>query len=94
IITSESIRVRFESMHRLPVMSLSHTAVLREKAPIRASQPFVLEFGLFGGGSDRFCIELSTLDIVSTYRWLIASNASIDTLVVDEAPAYIHNRRN
>jgi hypothetical protein len=92
--TAKSIRVCFESLCRMPAQALSHTTLVRGKASTKASQPFVWEFALFGGGSsDRFCLELSTLDVVATYRWLIATNESVETLVADEAPAYVHDAR-
>ena len=92
--TSASIRVCFESQCRMPAHALSHTTSVRAKAATPASQPFVWEFALFGGGgSDRFCLELSTLEVVATYRWLIATNESIETLVADEVPAHVHDAR-
>jgi hypothetical protein len=87
---AQTIRISFESLCRAPVNALSHAIVPRGKASVHASLPYVWEFALFGSGnSDRFCFELSTLDVVVTYRWLNATDESIETLVADEAPAYV-----
>ena len=92
--TSALIRVCFESLCRTPKQSLSHSTKVQTRASTRASQLFVWELALFGGGgSDRFCLELSTLDISATYRWLISTNESAETLVTYEVPVLVHNSR-
>lgn len=92
--TSGSVRVCFESLCRMPTQTLSHSTRVRARASTRASQPFVWELALFGGGgNDRFCLELSTLDVVATYRWLIASDESAEPLVAYEVPAHVYDAR-
>ena len=92
--TPGALRVCFESHCRMPAQALSHSTTVRARASTRASQPFVWELALFGGsGSDRFCLELSTLNVVATYRWLIATDESVETLVADDAPAHVHDAR-
>jgi hypothetical protein len=89
--TPRSVQLRFESLGRIPTHALSQTAA-RAPAARKASQPFVWELALFcAGGSDRFCLELSTLEIVVSYRWLVAREEHADLLRADEVPAYVYD---
>ncbi len=86
---ARSVRVHFESSGRLPVHSLSRSIARQRGEALPLSQKYLLEIGLYGGGgSDRFCVELSTLNIHFTYRWLIAKNEFADVLTPFEAPAF------
>ena len=92
--TCGSIRIYFESLCRMSTQSFSHSTTVRARASTRASQPFVWELALFGGGgNDRFCLELSTLNVVATYRWLMATSESAETLVAYEVPAHVYDAR-
>jgi hypothetical protein len=89
--TPRSVQLRFESLGRIPTHTLSQTTA-RAAGTTKPSQPFVWELALIGaGGNDRFCLELSTLEIVVSYRWLVAPDEHADVLRADEVPAYVYD---
>ncbi|MBL0125010.1 MAG: hypothetical protein IPP88_20620 [Betaproteobacteria bacterium] len=93
--TRTSIRVRLETLRRSAVHSLSQTNIVRNETAARPSQPFMWEFALFGGGgSERFCLEMSTLEVIATYRWLVAADSTSRILVLESTPAFTHDSRS
>ena len=93
--TRTSIRVRLEMFCRSAVHSFSQTNIVRNATAARSSHPFLWEFALFGvGGSERFCLEMSTLEVIATYRWLVAADSTSGTLILESTPAFTHDSRS
>ena len=92
--TSEAIHVRIDSLAQAGKQSLSMASLANTAVATRASRPYVWEFALFGdGGSERFCLEMSTCDIVATIRWLVTEDGADDTSVADSDAAFIYDAR-
>lgn len=87
-----TILLRFESLWRNGANTLSLTRQVCTALAI--SRPYVWEIALLGGGgSERLCLEISTRDVVATYRWLVKKDDTGGSLVADMAPAFIHDAR-
>ena len=92
--TSTAIRVRIDSLAQAGKQSLSMATLANTAVAARESRPYVWEFALFGdGGSERFCLEMSTRDIVATIRWLVVEDGVDDTFVADSDGAFIYDAR-
>lgn len=90
--STNTILLRFESLWRTGANTLSLTKQVR--AAVTISRPYMWEIALLGGGgSERLCLEMSTRDVVATYRWLVKKDETGGSLVVDMAPAFIHDAR-
>lgn len=87
-----TILLRFESLWRTGASTLSLTRHVCTAVAI--SRPYVWEIALLGGGgSERLCLEISTRDVVATYRWLVKKDDTGGSLVAEIAPAFIHDAR-
>jgi hypothetical protein len=90
--TADTIRLRFESLWLSGAQTLSLNRQVH--AVVALSRPYVWEIALLGaGGSERLCLEMSTQEVVATYRWLVAADDSGSTLVAADSPAFIHDAR-
>lgn len=94
--TGASTRLRFQSLGQAAAQTLSQTCEVNAASATRVSRPFIWEFVLYGGGvngSDRFCLEMSTHEVIATYRWLVAAEGTEVSLVAESTPAFIHDAR-
>ena len=92
--TPDLIRIRFASLWRATATTLSQTSMVRTGTGAAGSRPFTWELALYGGGgSERLCLEMSTCDVIATYRWLVAAGVSGDALVAEGTPAFVLDAR-
>lgn len=88
-----AVRIRFEGEGRLSFNSLTFTAASGADETRNNAHPHVWEFALFGGSAERFCLELSTLDLQANYRWLLVDGDANGGLVPDSEIAYVFDPR-
>lgn len=92
--TSNVIHMRIDTHAQAGKQSLSIVCLANTATATRESRPFLWEFALFGdGGSERFCLEMSTRDIVATIRWLVAEDEADDTYIAESDAAFIYDAR-